>query len=119
MCHDCFEKYIYRFESLEQFKKLDDLIFQKQKDKKLSIETEIKAPEEISLLNTIYRCNTCKEIWLLSAPDFPWKGYFMPEQAVANYVEMIEREGKTRNYGCWLVIIIVSIVIYIIYSKLR
>lgn len=72
-----------------------------------------------------YQCTFCNTDWVLSVPERSWRGYFLPEQSVANYennntnTSFESFQTKTKgNCGCCLgmTFLFLALIIYGIYS---
>lgn len=115
MCKDCFEELIYKFNSQENFEKIEAIIQEKFNQKTLLI---IDASTDSSLLvDIVYQCCTCNEIWYFSAPDNAWRGYFLPEESAKGHMQILKSSDKKTGRGYLLMLLIVlSIILYNIFK---
>ncbi|NHM01571.1 hypothetical protein [Flavobacterium difficile] len=118
MCRDCFDKQYYGFASLTEFEKFEEVLDLKCKSEKIKI-LESKNEFESGLIDfrMYYKCNTCKEKFVVSIPDNAWRGYFLTEPNAIEYHEKIKTSDKKKKNGC--VIIIILIFFFAIYSILK
>ena len=77
-CSNCFYFNVDEFESQNQFNQLDLRLTKKANNAKTIRKMNTSENTEFKLNHNStesYLCNECETTWVLSAPNFPWKGY--------------------------------------------
>lgn len=115
MCADCFTNLIYKFDSQPEFEEFDTVIQNKCITNNL---TKIKREETNSLVSfdsyELYKCNTCSQIWMLSVPDYAWRGFFLTQDVGLEYLKKLRRDENSRSVGC-VVLVVVLLILLVVY----
>lgn len=70
MCEECFQEWIYKFPTHQDFERFENILQLKCTEGKLKIldkhETDYLSAFDSNLY---FECRTCKEVWILNIPD--------------------------------------------------
>lgn len=103
ICQDCFLEEISSFESEESFISFETVL----RNKLVNLET-MKKVNKPTLIDDFrcdgpYQCNSCKTKWVVSAPDYSWRGYFVNNNLEGKVFDVktkqVEIDGFTARYG--------------------
>ena len=113
MCENCF---------ISEYKKIEDdktnsnienkitVLVSKQKMQLINNITSKKIHENYS----VYKCNSCSEIWCFSSADLYWRGFLLKQKNLSSFYErLLKKQNRIKRNGILLLILII-IVIYII-----
>lgn len=112
MCDNCFQEYIYRFESQHDFEAFENRLQDKCRSNKLTI-IDRHHTDYLSAFDSklYYRCNACNELWVMSIPENAWRGYFLPEKVALEYTQQLRRKDKNKRVGCLIVLTIIVVIV--------
>jgi len=112
MCKDCFVELVYRFESQDNFEKVEENIREKTGITNLEVvERPLNNYTAASNADFIYRCSTCGERWILSIPQNAWRGYLLTEQKAIEHSNQLKASDKKKRKGCLLLLIIILLLV--------
>ncbi|PRY12434.1 hypothetical protein CLV24_108178 [Pontibacter ummariensis] len=112
MCQHCIQKHIYKFKSHQDFESFGNALQEKCISNQYTI-IDRQNKGSISLLGSclFYKCNACKEQWVLSVPGKGWRGFYLPEKAAEEYTQRLRRIEKARSAGYLVMLVIVTLVL--------
>jgi hypothetical protein len=105
MCKDCFESEISSFESEESFISFETKFTNKLLSNKLvKLKTKTGVKEGFRE-DGPYQCSSCNTKWIVSSPDYSWRGYLISNSIVGKTINVKTKQviyggGKTRG-GIW------------------
>lgn len=95
MCKDCFEEELYNFSTYIDFEEFKNNLDNKCSTHKLEIlESENERTKGIIDFHIYFRCNSCREKFVLSIPENAWRGYFLTENNAGKYYKNLRNSNR-------------------------
>lgn len=117
MCNDCFNNEIYSFETQSGFDEFHELLNKKTLSKKLlMVDVHKEYPLSIHDSRLYFQCSSCSENWVMSIPDYSWRGYFLTkDNAIKQQDQLHTFDRKKTILGILFLIIIVilSLILFV------
>ncbi|SNY95121.1 hypothetical protein SAMN06265377_0787 [Flagellimonas pacifica] len=99
MCKDCFLNEILKFESQSDFEEFEFELLEKVSVGKVTV-FDIEDDLNIFNFENYYQCNSCAENWIMSAPNYTCKGYFLIQKNAIKYHKKLKTIDDGKLVGC-------------------
>ena len=111
MCKNCDFKHIYEFESETSWIEFD-LDFTKKFITQLTLLNANKLNPASYRSYSLYKCNSCGDLWAYSDPDNAWRGFFLPEILAIKYEKKLKWRDRIKGFiGVIILILIIMVVV--------
>ena len=118
MCDKCFNNGIYSFRSSAEWEHIDEVLQNKCSKNFLEEFHEKQVwTQEVIGMNAAYRCKSCGEVWVFSAPENAWRGYLLNLKDAINLAT--ETRRKDRNSQLVLGALILLVIAAFIWYRLK
>jgi hypothetical protein len=114
MCENCFNSEYERFVDEKTNSNIENKIsalLSRQEFELISNNSSKKIHENYS----VYKCNSCNQIWCFSSADLYWRGFLLKRTNLSSFYERLSKKQKRiKRNGILSLILITIIGIYLI-----
>lgn len=112
MCEDCFTKKFKGFTFQSDYDNFKETLDRKCFLNKVEILEDINALQDFRIY---YKCKTCNEKYILSIPDYAWRGYFLTYQNAINYHNFLSKSDRRKRNTFIITMILLAVILFAYY----